>query len=115
MLGTDVPNPGVVGGFSIYNELEHMVNYFGFTPYEALKCGCVNGAKNLGIDDHVGMLKEGMDADLLIMEKNPLENVSNARTFIAVVKDGNYHDKAWCQNVLDNVKNRTEDQIIALM
>ena len=115
MLGTDVPNPGVVGGFSIYNELEHMVNYFGFTPYEAIKCGCVNGAKNLGIDDHVGMLKEGMDADLLIMEKNPLENVSNARSYIAVVKDGNYHDKAWCQNVLDNVRNRTEDQIIALM
>lgn len=115
LLGTDVPNPGVVGGFSVYNELEHLVNYFGFTPYQALKCGTVNGAENLGISHQVGMLKEGMDADILVMTENPLEDVSNARSFIAVIKDGCYHDKAWCDDLLDRVKNRTADQIIALM
>ncbi len=115
MLGTDVPNPGVVGGFSVYNELEHLVKYFGFSPYRALQCGTVNGARNMGILDHVGMLKEGMDADLLVLAKNPLENVSNARSYLAVIKDGCYYNKAWCEDLLARVKNRTADEIIALM
>ena len=115
LLGTDVPNPGVTGGFSIHNELEHLVRYFGFTPYQALKCGTVNAAAHLGISHRVGMLKEGMDADLLVMTGNPLENVSNTRSFIAVIKDGCYHDKAWCEDLLARVKNRTADDIIALM
>ncbi len=115
LLGTDVPNPGVTGGLSVYNELEHLVKYFGFTPYEALKCGTVNGAKSLGIAHKTGKLCEGMDADILVMTKNPLESVSNARSFVAVIKDGCYYDKAWCEDLLARVRNRTADEIIALM
>ena len=115
LLGTDVPNPGVTGGLSVYNELEHLVKYFGFTPYEALKCGTVNGAKSLGIEHKTGKLCEGMDADILVMTKNPLESVSNARSFVAVIKDGCYYDKAWCEDLLARVRNRTADEIIALM
>ena len=115
LLGTDVPNPGVTGGLSVYNELEHLVKYCGFTPYEALKCGTVNGAKSLGIEHKTGKLCEGMDADILVMTKNPLESVSNARSFVAVIKDGCYYDKAWCEDLLARVRNRTADEIIALM
>ena len=115
LLGTDVPNPGVTGGLSVYNELEHLVKYFGFTPYEALKCGTVNGAKSLGIEHKTGKLCEGMDADILVMTKNPLESVSNARSFVAVIEDGCYYDKAWCEDLLARVRNRTADEIIALM
>jgi imidazolonepropionase-like amidohydrolase len=115
LLGTDVPNPGVTGGLSVYNELEHLVKYFGFTPYQALKCGTVNGAQSLGIAHKTGKLCEGMDADILVMTKNPLENVSNARSFVAVIKDGCYYDKAWCDDLLARVRNRTADEIIALM
>lgn len=115
LLGTDVPNPGVTGGLSVYNELEHLVKYFGFTPYEALKCGTVNGAKSLGIEHKTGKLCEGMDADILVMTKNPLESVSNARSFVAVIKDGCYYNKAWCEDLLARVRNRTADEIIALM
>ena len=115
LLGTDVPNPGVTGGLSVYNELEHLVKYFGFTPYQALKCATVNGAESLGIAHKTGKLCEGMDADILVMTKNPLENVSNARSFVAVIKDGCYYDKAWCEDLLARVRNRTADEIIALM
>ena len=115
LLGTDVPNPGVTGGLSVYNELEHLVKYFGFTPYEALKCGTVNGAKSLGIEHKTGKLCEGMDADILVMTKNPLESVSNARSVVAVIKDGCYSDKAWCEDLLARVRNRPADEIIALM
>ena len=115
MLGTDVPNPGVTGGFSIFEELENMIHYFGMTPYQALKCGSVNGAVHMGIADHVGMLKEGYDADLLILPGNPLEKVSYTAAFEKVIKGGCVHDKKWCEDLLAVVKNRSREEIIPLM
>ena len=37
------------------------------------------------------------------------------RDHIAVIKDGCYYNKAWCEDLLARVKNRTADEIIALM
>lgn len=115
LLGTDVPNPGVSGGFSVYNELENLVHYLDMTPYQALQCATVNGAKHLNIQYKTGMLKEGFDADLLVLSKNPLECVSNIRSLEAVIKDGRYHNKSWCQDLLMLVKSRTEADITPLM
>lgn len=115
LLGTDVPNPGVSGGFSVYDELENLVHYLGMTPYQALQCATVNGAKHLNIAHKTGMLKEGLDADILILSANPLESVSNVRRMEAVIKEGHYYNKSWCEDLLMLVKNRTEEDITPLM
>ncbi len=115
LLGTDVPNPGVTGGFSVVEELQNLMKYLGMTAYEALKCGSVNGAIHMGIADHVGMLKEGFDADILVLTENPLENVSCVADFEMVIKGGLIHDRAWCEELLQVVRNRPRSEIIPLM
>ena len=115
LLGSDVPNPGVTGGFSVVEELQNLMKYFGMTAYQALKCGSVNGALCMGIADHVGMLKEGFDADILVLKENPFVNVSCVADFELVIKGGCVHDRAWCNDLLKTVRERPRTEIIPLM
>ena len=115
LMGTDVPNPGVTGGFSAHEELADMARTFGMSPYQALRTATVNAARSLGISGSKGMLKPGMDADILILEKNPLEDIANTETFCAVIREGTYHDKAECEAVLARVRQYRDDEIEALM
>ena len=115
LMGTDVPNPGVTGGFSAHEELADMARTFGMSPYQALRTATVNAARSLGISGSKGMLKPGMDADILILEKNPLEDIANTETFCAVIREGTYHDKAECEAVLARVRQYRDEEIEALM
>ena len=91
------------------------MKYFGMTAYQALKCGSVNGALCMGIADHVGMLKEGFDADILVLKENPFVNVSCVADFELVIKGGCVHDRAWCNDLLKTVRERPRTEIIPLM
>lgn len=48
----------------------------GMEPYEALKAITINPAKHLGIEDRVGSLEVGKDADILIFSGDPLDGIS---------------------------------------
>lgn len=76
LLGTDTPNPFVVQGFSIHNELRNLVQA-GLTPYEALKAGTAGQAQFLNATQEFGTIEVGKRADLVLVEGNPLEDVSN--------------------------------------
>ena len=92
-----------------------MARTFGMSPYQALRTATVNAARSLGISGSKGMLKPGMNADILILEKNPLEDIANTETFCAVIREGTYHDKAECEAVLARVRQYRDDEIEALM
>ena len=59
---------------------------------EVLRQATVNGAKLLRMDGELGVVKEGAFADLLLLEKNPLEDVTvlgdTQNTCVAIVKEG---------------------------
>lgn len=57
-----------------------MMQQGGMTPLEALKTATINPAMSLGFDDYVGSLKVGKLADLLVMDKNPLEDIHNTES-----------------------------------
>jgi imidazolonepropionase-like amidohydrolase len=61
-------------GFGISRELE-MQQEAGFQPLEVIEHATVNGAKVLGLSDKVGRVRQGMVADLLVVNGNPLENL----------------------------------------
>lgn len=111
VLGTDTPNPGVTGGFSVYEEMDLMRDIFELSPYRILRTATVNAAKCLGISGQKGMLAEGMDADILILERNPLEDIDNAGSFLAVIKEGELYERAFLQEHLKKVKNYTDEEI----
>ena len=58
----------------------------GMDPYEAMKAITVNPARHLGIEDRVGTLEEGKDADIVVYDGCPLEVAS---TLELVLIDGN--------------------------
>jgi imidazolonepropionase-like amidohydrolase len=65
---------GSMYGFGISRELE-MQQEAGFAPLEVVEHATVNGAKVLGMADRVGRVRQGMVADLLVVNGNPLENM----------------------------------------
>lgn len=114
ILGTDTNNPGVVAGFSIHDELQCMIDDFGMSAYESIKTGTVNAAKHLEILDQIGTIEVGKEADLLILEGNPLTNISNTRKISAVIKTGKYYDRSQLDAMLENVKNMPVEDIVVV-
>lgn len=93
LLGTDTANPFLVPGFSIHGELRHLVEA-GLTPYEALRAGTRNPAEFLGRLDEFGTVAEGLRADLILLEANPLEDVGNVRKCAGVMLRGRWLPQA---------------------
>lgn len=77
LLGTDTFGT-LVPGYSVHSELELLVAA-GLTPYEALRTGTVNVAAYLDESERAGTVEVGKRADLVLMEKNPLEDIRNTR------------------------------------
>lgn len=60
----------------------------GATPMNVLKAATVNGAYKLGMQDRIGALAEGMDADFVILDANPLDDIYNTLEIDRVVRRG---------------------------
>jgi imidazolonepropionase-like amidohydrolase len=60
----------------------------GMTPMEVLRCATVNGSKIVGRPQDIGSLEPGKLADLVILDKNPLDDIHNTNTIHWVMKNG---------------------------
>ena len=88
LLGSDAPQVFNVPGFSIHRELELMVAA-GLTPYEALQSGTTAPAAFFGIDS--GTVEVGKPAELMLLDANPLADITNSRRVHGVVVQGRWH------------------------
>ncbi|MEQ9563542.1 MAG: amidohydrolase family protein, partial [Woeseiaceae bacterium] len=89
LLGSDAPQVFNVPGFSIHRELALIVES-GLSPYEALQTGTVYPATFLDIEDRVGTVQVGLDADLILLDGNPLEDIANSRRVHGVMLQGRW-------------------------
>jgi imidazolonepropionase-like amidohydrolase len=64
----------------------------GIPNHDALRCATLTGAWALGMDQDLGSLEVGKLADIVVMEKNPLEDIRNSDTIRWVVKNGEVFD-----------------------
>jgi hypothetical protein len=90
LAGTDTPaGVDLIPGISLHLELQRFVAA-GFTPLEALQTATLNPAKFFGKLNDYGTVQQGRVADLLLLDANPLEDISNTRKIAAIVTDGRY-------------------------
>ena len=87
MAGTDSPDPWAFPGFSLHDELELLVKA-GFTPGQALRAATYNPAEFIGKSSDYGMAEKGLIADLVLLDANPLLDISNTRRIFAVIVRG---------------------------
>ena len=100
VLGTDMgggfsrehdPTPAYVG-WSSHIEMESMVKA-GLTPSEVITAATRNSAQLLGLDQ-LGMVASGKNADFLVLDANPLDNIANTRRISRVYLRGGQVDRA---------------------
>lgn len=86
-VGTDANNPWVAPGISFHRELELLVRA-GIPVADVLRMATLGGAQSLGMDDDIGTVASGKRADLVLLDANPLENISNTQRIALVVQGG---------------------------
>ena len=89
MAGTDASDVGPVAGFGIHDELQEFVND-GLTPFQALQTATVNPAKYFRRSQEFGTIEPGKRADLVLLEQNPLADISNSRKITGVAVRGRW-------------------------
>lgn len=96
-IGTDTGNPFIFAGYSLHEELEHHIQA-GFSAYDALKGVTINAARFLRQDHRIGSIEVGKDANLLLVEGNPLDDIQHLRDIDHLFVQGTPYNKS----VLDN-------------
>jgi imidazolonepropionase-like amidohydrolase len=71
----------------ISQEVTHFVE-MGFTPLEALQSATVVGAEMLRLEKSIGVLETGYEADLVVVEQNPLQNIATMQDPLLVISNG---------------------------
>lgn len=89
LLGSDAPQVFNVPGFSIHRELKILVEA-GLSPFEALQTGTVYPASFLNQEGSFGTVQTGLEADLVLLDGNPLQNIENSRRIHGVMIRGRW-------------------------
>jgi imidazolonepropionase-like amidohydrolase len=87
MTGTDAPLRNSPPGFGLHEELALLVRG-GMSPFNALRAATIEPARYLGMLDSAGTIARGKIADLVLLNGNPLRDISQTRRIVAVVANG---------------------------
>lgn len=78
----------------------------GFSPLQAIRAGTLDGASYIGMDKEIGSLEVGKLADLIVLDKNPLENIRNSEFISTVVLNGRVYDAATMKELAPTARAR---------
>lgn len=87
--------------FNLYLEVESYHDLAGFSPLDALRSVTLVPARVMRMDDRTGSLEVGKEADIAILDRNPLEDIRNLRSVSAVMTDGVYYESERLWSAVD--------------
>src|SRR5688572_27045642 len=105
VAGTDAGTSGVVGGFSLHDELE-LFQEAGLTPEEALASATRLSAIWLDLDREIGAIEAGKLADLILLDESPLKDIKNTLKISGVFVNGRWLDKIKLDAMLSDLSKR---------
>jgi len=108
LSGTDTSLALLVPGFSLQSELEALADV-GLSPYDVLKTSTYNPALYLGELDEFGTIEVGKRADLVLLDANPFEDITNTQQIAGVMVRGRYFDRADLDTILETVAKNYEN------
>ena len=103
MTGSDSPQWFIVDGFAVHDELESLVQA-GLTPYAALQTATIHPATYLGMIKQKGTIVVGKEADLVLLNKDPLTDIKNTRKINGVFNNGQWYDQTRLNQLLSEAK-----------
>lgn len=105
LAGTDAACEGGLPGFSLHTELALLVEA-GLSPLQAIQAATINPARYFAAADSMGVVVPGALADLLLLNANPLDDISNTRDIYATVFDGRLLSRFELDTLLQMSNNR---------
>ncbi len=93
VTGTDAGNVGVIHGPGIHRELQLWVEA-GIPPAVALQAATYNSAQLLRASDRIGLIKKGYEANLLLVDGNPLKDITVTERISLVMLKGERVDRS---------------------
>ena len=109
LAGSDLGGIWVVPGFSLHQEFRELAAG-GLNPLQVLQATTLNGARFLGRQTAMGRVAEGHNADLVLLDANPLQDVAHLSRIHAVFLKGRHLDRAALDRMLGDVAEALERQ-----
>lgn len=111
LVGSDYPNPNTYPGFSLHEELQIFVSEVGLSTLQALQAATINPAIYFGQSDKLGTVSERKRASLVLLNKNPLDDIRNTGEIEGVILRGKYMKGDSLRAEIEKIaaKNRLDD------
>ena len=106
LAGSDFGGIWLVAGFSLHQEFDQLARA-GFAPLQVLQMTTLDGAKLLGREARAGSVDEGKDANLVVLDANPVQSVQNLHKIFAVVRGGKFYSR----DALDGLKQKVQKDL----
>lgn len=111
---TALSNEGVKVNLGAHGQLQGLGAHWelwllkqgGMTNLQALQAATINGANYIGAGNEIGSLKEGKLADLIVLDKNPLEDIRNSESVKYTMVNGRLYDTATMNEIGNSPKER---------
>lgn len=107
LAGTDAAalNSFIYPGLSLHQELA-LFQKSGMSALAVLQSATINGAKFMGVSDSLGYIESGMIADILLLNSNPLKDITATQDIFALIKNGNYYNRQALNALLETARQK---------
>jgi len=109
LAGTDAPNAYVIAGFGLHDELALLVKA-GLTPLQALQSATREPAQFFGELRDQGTIEKGKIANLILLDADPLADITNTTRINAVIQNGRYLSRQDLDKILTRVEEAAKSK-----